>query len=156
MSFSIDQIKSAVIAELNGDLATLDQLWTHMARWWCIHYKRPFRDPMVLDYTLEELVKEYLIVQFMENPDRLREEITKSGGKTKEEQEDDNWFRRMESKYGVQRVSIDEQKRIIAEGEQAIQNETSDDDSPTLSDQPTQESTDQGEISLNWDTFKDK
>lgn len=27
--------------------------------WWCEYYKRPMKDPLLLDYTLEELAYEY-------------------------------------------------------------------------------------------------
>jgi hypothetical protein len=42
-------------------LASEADLWRHLKIWWCIKYQRPFKDPLLETYTLDELVYEYLV-----------------------------------------------------------------------------------------------
>lgn len=36
--------------------------------WWCQHYNRPFKDPLLQEYTLEELWEEFLTIQISKDP----------------------------------------------------------------------------------------
>lgn len=39
-----------------------------LKRWWCRYYKRPYKDPLLENYSLEELMLEYYENMFLDNP----------------------------------------------------------------------------------------
>lgn len=40
-----------------------DELLFSLRRWWCQHYKRPYKDPLLDNYTFEELLFEYFDIE---------------------------------------------------------------------------------------------
>lgn len=56
---SFEDVKKLAEAGIDKDYLTYDELLFKMRRWWCQHYKRPYKDPLLDTYTLEELVFEY-------------------------------------------------------------------------------------------------
>lgn len=57
----IDHIKQLVEREYleEKEYLTFDELFFKLKRWWCKHYKRPYKDPLLETYTFEELFYEY-------------------------------------------------------------------------------------------------
>lgn len=57
--------------------------------WWCTKYNRPFKDPLLLSYTLEELFYEYMTHHFI-NPDNdpVKQKLSKEL-----EQDDEEWVK---------------------------------------------------------------
>lgn len=49
------------VMEGKGDLLRF------LHRWWCRHYKRPYKDPLFGEYTIEELLLEFYENLFVDN-----------------------------------------------------------------------------------------
>jgi hypothetical protein len=65
--------------------------------WWCEKYNRPLKDPLLEDYTEEELLFEYFTL--VEN-ESYRKELKEEGDRIKEEEsleEDNDWADQMEA-----------------------------------------------------------
>ena len=73
-----------------------------MAIWWCEHYNRPLKDPMLQEYSLEDLIYERFIV--MERAAYIKEMEEEETDRIEEEklQEDDDWADQMETMLGNQ------------------------------------------------------
>jgi hypothetical protein len=41
-----------------------DELFSFLRRWWCQYYRRPYKDPLLEQYTLEELYFEFLDITY--------------------------------------------------------------------------------------------
>lgn len=72
-------------------VATLETFRRFLEFWWCRHYSRPLKDPLLKDYTLDELTYEYLrhFYSIPENDPKkdLKQKVVK--------EEDDQWVRQM-------------------------------------------------------------
>lgn len=55
----IDQIRSIAAANARSDLSDEKQLILFLQSWWSKTYNRPLKDPLLLSYTLEELLYEF-------------------------------------------------------------------------------------------------
>jgi hypothetical protein len=55
----IEDIKLLIERERNKTQLTYDEYLFRLKRWWCGHYRRPYKDPMLNEYTFEELFYEY-------------------------------------------------------------------------------------------------
>lgn len=58
--------------------------------WWCNKYNRPFKDPLIETYTLDELVYEYLTHYYLDpanDPDKKKAEEVAA-------QDDEDWIRK--------------------------------------------------------------
>lgn len=66
--------------------------------WWCITYRRPLKDPLLKEYTIDELVYEYLI-HFYQNPDN---DPKKKKEEEAQEKEDEEWVKKMLAKQAAQ------------------------------------------------------
>ena len=55
----IDQIKSIAAANARADLSDEKQLTLFLQSWWSKTYNRPLKDPLLLSYSLEELLYEF-------------------------------------------------------------------------------------------------
>lgn len=60
-------VRMLAIRNILADLSNMDHLVAFLRRWWCRYYKRPYKDPMLALYTLEELLLEYYEILFLEN-----------------------------------------------------------------------------------------
>jgi hypothetical protein len=67
--------------------ASEEDLFRQLKIWWCIKYTRPFKDPLIESYNLDELVYEYLMWFYMnpENDPAAKKE------KERREKEDQEW-----------------------------------------------------------------
>lgn len=62
----IEHIKRLVESEYlePKEYLTFDELLFKLRRWWCKHYNRPYKDPLLDSYTFEELFYEYWDVTY--------------------------------------------------------------------------------------------
>lgn len=68
----------------NKERLNYDELLFSLRRWWCQYYKRPYKDPLLDSYTIEELMFEYFdITESNKDPEaKVSEEV---------ESEDRDW-----------------------------------------------------------------
>lgn len=64
----LDHIKRLVEEEQNKVQLNYDEFLFFLKRWWCQHYNRPYKDPLLDTYTFEELYFEYCDVNYVKNP----------------------------------------------------------------------------------------
>lgn len=95
-SFDFDSLKNKVIHRLESPIDDVADLERFLANWWCRHYSKPFKCREVLEYTLEELIIEYLEVAYHNDPNKLR---PKGEPITKEDAEDEDWLKKMMGKH---------------------------------------------------------
>lgn len=64
---SLDLIESikqlATVGNKGKALLTYDELLFSLRRWWCQHYRRPYKDPLLEVYSFEELLFEYFDIE---------------------------------------------------------------------------------------------
>lgn len=65
-----------------------EDLWRQLKLWWCVTYNRPFRDPLIETYTLDELVYEYLCHHYLDPEHDPLAKVAKEAEKS----EDDAWI----------------------------------------------------------------
>jgi hypothetical protein len=86
------EIDRLVLAHHREDpTSSLDALERYLRKWWCITYERPFKDPLLDQYTLDELVYEFLSKHYLKpenDPDKIEAERKKAS-------EDEEWASRM-------------------------------------------------------------
>ena len=56
---TIDAIKEIAAIRANSELDTAEKLEHFLKAWWSRQYNRPLKDPLLLTYTLEELLYEF-------------------------------------------------------------------------------------------------
>lgn len=74
--------------------SSLEALERYLRKWWCVTYERPFKDPLLEAYTLDELAYEFLTKYYLKpenDPDKIEEAKQVN-------QEDDEWAARMVQK----------------------------------------------------------
>jgi|GEM_PF-3182268 len=71
--------------------ASEKDLFRALKLWFCVKYNRPFKDPLIDSYTLDELVYEYL-VHFYLNPDN---DPAKKKDEERAAEADDEWIKKM-------------------------------------------------------------
>ena len=90
----LKHIEDLVDGSRQQPLEGSDELLSSLRRWWCRHYNRPYKDPMLLDYSLEELWFEYLDVTYDER--QAKKEAEQKAGLTAPSQDDYDWAAKME------------------------------------------------------------
>ena len=86
---SFNVVKTRVFESVNLKLETTGDLERTLANWWCRHYSKPYKCKEVLEYTLEELLVEFLELSYFENPDKFKKELGADG----ETDEDEDWLK---------------------------------------------------------------
>jgi hypothetical protein len=79
-----DDLKKLAEAGLDKEFLTYDELLFKLRRWWCQYYKRPYKDPLLDEYTFEELAFEYFDINA---PRKTTDEAVAE----KVEEEDRDW-----------------------------------------------------------------
>lgn len=54
--------------------SSLEALERYLRKWWCLTYERPFKDPLLEQYTLDELAYEFLTKHYLKpenDPDKV-------------------------------------------------------------------------------------
>jgi len=69
-----DSVKQLAESDLEKEFLTYDELLFKLRRWWCQHYKRPYKDPLLDSYTFEELLFEYFDItkEFNRKPHEVK------------------------------------------------------------------------------------
>ena len=89
----------------------------YLMNWWCNHYNRPLKDPLLQQYTTEELAYEYYLIN---EYDVVREEKAKAEDDRIEEarlQEAEDWADMMEAEEEAERKAAEERKKAKEEPE---------------------------------------
>ena len=113
----LDNIKQLVKIEREKTKLNYDEFFFNLKRWWCRHYNRPYKDPMLESYTLEELYYEYCDVNYLD--EKITEETTETS------QEEWDWAEEEEAKEIRERS---EKEDVIATENDTIVNESLSDD----------------------------
>jgi len=79
------------------DVSTHDGLFGYLKIWWCNFFKRPSKDPLLQEYTFEELIIEYFEQNLFDNKGRYAE-IKESW--LLNAPDDDEWYKRFETEVG--------------------------------------------------------
>jgi len=79
------------------DDSNYEGLFRYLKVWWCSYYKRPSKDPILQEYTFEELIIEYFEQTLFNNKERYKE--------LKEKwllgvDDDDDWYKKFEDEVG--------------------------------------------------------
>lgn len=92
----IDAIKRIAAHNARADLDTEEQLLLFLQSWWSRTYNRPLKDPLLLSYTIEELLYEFYdrIERQKAESERLEQEDVKIEEAKDREAED--WAEKME------------------------------------------------------------
>lgn len=84
----IDELVKA--ARKVDPLSSLEHLRYYLEKWWCVQYNRPFKDPLLKEYTTNELIYEFLFHHYQKpenDPDAKKQETDSS-------KEDEEWVKR--------------------------------------------------------------
>lgn len=118
----VDQIRALAVYDSKNTAGEI-QLTKYLVSWWSDTYGRPFKDPLLKEYTLEELLYEYSIKVERDNAsadNELQKEIDK-------EEAAEAWADEMEAleeaerakkeaaKQGVSKDDVDWMNKIIQE-----------------------------------------
>jgi hypothetical protein len=130
---SFDHIKQKVIQRITAPVKTEADLSRFLCGWWSRHYNRPYKDPLLKEYTLEELLTEYLDNYYRTNEKALAEETS---GKA-QASEDEAWLEKMtsheeeaeEDQVGIDRSAKQKQfyEKLKEEGLATVTPEVKDD-----------------------------
>lgn len=92
------QVKSVHWAEIDelvraarkvDPLSSLEHLRYYLEKWWCVQYNKPFKDPLLKEYTTNELIYEFLFHHYQKpenDPDKPKANDL--------DKEDEEWAKR--------------------------------------------------------------
>lgn len=96
MSFNWKNVERIAKAHIQIDpTVSIESLKRFLEMWWCFKYDRPFKDPLLQKYTLDELIYEYLIHHYMEPDNNPKNQKDKDTAEKSEEE----WIKKMLSKH---------------------------------------------------------
>ena len=115
IQFSLDNLKRIAASKLT-QIDTFGDLIEYFKIQWCKRYNRPFKDPLILQYTPYELILEILTCDFLDEPQSLSDFIRRDNGETDAIMEDDElWFKeQMGEGYTQDEYRTDEYKAQLA------------------------------------------
>lgn len=93
---TIENIKKLVESRVEKRDLTLDEFLDTLRRWWCKYYKRPYKDPLLAEYSIEELAYEYFDVNY--DPS----EVNKDKKTEENDQADRDWAAEEDAKLAKQ------------------------------------------------------
>lgn len=112
MAVAWEQIDRLVKSHRAVDATSNEEsLWRELRLWWCLKYSRPFKDPILQTYTLDELLYEYLTFFYLdpENDPRAIAETEKR--KT----DDEEWVKaqiaEMKKQVSIPKVEPTQEKK---------------------------------------------
>jgi len=107
LSEQIQQVARQHVRDETG----MENVTRFLMLWWSTHYKRPLKDPLLLSYSIEELMYEYYIhmeknrfeqEQFQAESDRIEEDKEKA---------DEDWADEMERQEAEELIAKAEAKK---------------------------------------------
>ena len=115
IEFSLENLKRIAASTLTK-VETFGDLIEYFKILWCKRYNRPFKDPLLKEYTAYDLLLEILICDFMDEPQSLADFIRRDNGETDAIMEDDEeWFKKeMGEGYTAEEYRTEEYKKTIA------------------------------------------
>lgn len=100
--YLISDIESLVKKQLRRPLVTDEAISLWLQIWWSKKYERPLKDPLLLEYTLEELIYEFFISQEYEVVQKEKAEL-EAEQKEKEKMDQANaWADELEAQMEAQ------------------------------------------------------
>lgn len=90
-----------------------ESLTRFLRSWWCQRYSKPFKDPMLLDYSVEELLWEYLETNYRADPVAAKE----AKEAVKRTEEDEDWLKKQ---MGDSYQDLEAQEKTLAVEADAI------------------------------------
>lgn len=90
--------KLAIAHQLEEPSSSADALLRFLRLWWCRTYNRPFKDPLLMSYTADELCYEYLRIFFLKEENDPKKKIEEEAAKANDEE----WIKSMLSKTAEQ------------------------------------------------------
>lgn len=92
----VENIKALAAQNARASVTDDYQLWQFLKSWWSSHYNRPQKDPLLAEYTLEELLYEYFDI--IERQKASEEKANSNNDKIEDEkrQKDLDWAEKME------------------------------------------------------------
>jgi hypothetical protein len=81
-----------------------------LSNWWCRYYSRPLKDPLLQEYTLEELAYEYYLINEIEKVRQERIEAEADRIELDKLQEADDWADMMEAEEEEEERKAQESK----------------------------------------------
>lgn len=117
--FHLDEIKKLARAHhLQDPLENVNAFGQFLKYWWCRHYNRPFKDPLLESYTMNELCYEYLRIFYQDPENDPKKEL--EAKKLKES--DDEWIQSQMSKLAAPAAAAAEKaKEIVTQPDQSIE-----------------------------------
>lgn len=115
INFSLENLKRIAASDLMR-VDSLDDLVKYIQILWCKRYNRPLKDPLLQTYTVHELLYEFCLWGFLEDPKKLDEFALKDNGTTAAlEHADEDWFKtQMGDGYTEADYTSDEGQRALA------------------------------------------
>ena len=95
MAIHWDEIDRLVQAHRVSRTTTEADLIRQLRIWWCIKYNKPFKEPLLDSYTLDDLIYEYLYFFYLDPEHDPAEKIKKEDQFKKDEE----WARKMLEKH---------------------------------------------------------
>lgn len=115
--YSIHALKKRVANSVDQNINSISDLERFLSNWWCRHYSKPYNSKEVLDYTLDELLVEYLELSYHADPDRFRKESKMTKKTTSEDDDNEAWLKKMMNKDYVsedfQEAELNKDKDLI-------------------------------------------
>lgn len=87
-----EDIKRIALENVTSDLEGRSSIIRFLHRWWCRYYKRPYKDPLLTEYEIEDLLLEFYEVTFYEDEKartQAQKGIKSGSDKTTEEEEEE-------------------------------------------------------------------
>ena len=105
----INNIKRIAYNNVIKDVNDKESLFEYLKRWWCRQYNRPYKDPLLGEYSFEDLVLEYYEILFMEDKEELSKYESELNAESEEEYED--WLKnRMGDDYQTNEEMANKEK----------------------------------------------
>lgn len=108
---NIEDFRKKVALDIKAEPGTtLESLEGFLVKWWCRYYNRPYKDPTLLEYTLEELLYEFFDLQLRKDEKLLNEVLGDGELSDEEEAEDEEWLKEM---MGKNYMSQNQQEKAL-------------------------------------------
>jgi len=66
---TLENVRKVAKNNVREEIVNVDSLLRFLKRWWCKHYNRPYKDPLLENYNLEELFLEFYEVYYSDKKD---------------------------------------------------------------------------------------
>lgn len=112
MASSLNNLVKLADSFVNADLTSIEGFRKHLIAWYVFKFKTTFKDPTLLDHTLEELVLLYLMHEVKDNPQNYEKIL---GNPEAEDYEE--WLRKQmgddyQTEEEMAKEMLDSQQRI--------------------------------------------